>query len=214
MRKAVIAIILLIVTGVGAYFGYDFYKQKKLEDEINSNKWSVEEMGNLNLVEMTIDNDSLFTDALYALLTKKLEDGDLPASLELKINDSSTDLSSLEKILIRISNKNYMVSDSLTIEKKEPHSLYGKLRLNIAKIDSTNTDKSELIHFIENLYTLENIEISIKPYLKKYEVGWINADIPEARVLERPLPETCIEEFPSVDSEVEEANADTVVEIL
>ena len=107
-----------------------------------------------------------------------------------------------------------MVSDSLTIEKKEPHSLYGKLRLNIAKIDSTNTDKSELIHFIENLYTLENIEISIKPYLKKYEVGWINADIPEARVLERPLPETCIEEFPSADSEVEEANADTVVEIL
>lgn len=214
MKKAFIAITLLIVTGVGAYFGYDLYKQKKLEDEINSNKWTVEEMGNLNLVEMTIDNDSLFTDALYALLTKKLEDGDLPASLEFKINDSSTELSSLEKILIRISDKNYIVSDSLIIEKKEPHSLYGKLKLNIAKIDSTNSDKSGLIHFIENLYTLENIEISIKPYLKKYEVGWINAEIPEARVLERPLPETSIEEFPSADSEVEEANADTVVEIL
>ena len=99
-------------------------------------------MGNFKLVEMAIDNDSLFTDALYALLEKKIDDGNLQASLKIKISDTSIDLKNLKKMLIKISNGTVEVSDSLKIIKREPHTILCRLDFNVATTDSTENAKS------------------------------------------------------------------------
>lgn len=193
MKKAIIAIILLLSLGTGGYFGYRYYENKKMVDEINSNIWTVNEMSNLKLVEMTIDNDSLFTEALYALLEKKLEDRNLQASIDFKIKDTSIDLNKLKKMLIKISNGTIEVSDSLIIDKREPHNISGKLAFNAGELDTTGIDKAKVLQLLEDLYTRNNIEVSIHPFFNERETSWIKTSIPAAQTLVRPAVETTTE---------------------
>lgn len=204
MKKAIIAIVLLLILGAGGYFGYRYYENKKIVDEINSNVWSVEEINNIKMVEMTIDNDSLFTDALYALLEKKIEDRNLQTSLDIKIKDTSIDLNKLKKMLIKISNGTTEVSDSLIITKKAPHTIFGRLVFNAGDLDTTETGKSNVVQLLEDLYTRHNLEVSIHPYFSKLETNWIKTSIPEAKTLERPVIDTVIETNEHTDSSTTE----------
>lgn len=204
MKKAIIAITLLLLSGVGGFFGYRYYQDKKMVDMINSNVWTVNEMSNLKLVEMTIDNDSLFTDALYALLEKKVEDKNLQASIDIKIKDTSIDLNKLKKMLIKISNGTTEVSDSLIITKKAPHTIIGRLEFNAGEIDTTENGRTNVIQLLEDLYTRNNLQVSIHPYFNQRETSWIKISIPEAKTLVRPVVETPIETNRQTDSSTTE----------
>ena len=208
MKKAIIAITLLLAIAAGAFFGYRFYEDKKIADSYNANTWTVEEMGNFKLVEMAIDNDSLFTDALYALLEKKIDDGNLQASLKIKISDTSIDLKNLKKMLIKISNGTVEVSDSLKIIKREPHTILCRLDFNVATTDSTENRKTNILQLIENLYTRENLDVSVHPFFDKHETDWVKAPIPEPQELAKPVyepepTEVTTDEAPAEDAEVE-----------
>lgn len=175
MKKAVIAIIILLVCAGGIFALYKYLDQQHKNSNTSTTgqeKWQVEEFGKLNIAGMTIDNDSLLTEALEALLTQKIQDKKLDGSIDLTISNTVADLEDLTCILIRITNGDISLQDSLhAVNEKGAHEVHGTLKIASANLDSTK-QAEEILDFLKDLYKKEDLKVSINPQFGEDSEEW------------------------------------------
>lgn len=189
MKKALFAVVLLLLCAGGGYGVYHYMKHKEEVKNIQANKWTIERMDKMSLQGIAIDNDSLITNALDALLTKKIQDKELNGTLLLTLCSSDIDFSAIKNLSIKISNNATSITDTLQLSPTANKKADCELTLTSENIAA---DKAEtVLQFIEDIYTRNNITIEVKPDFGNGYTEWTGVSVPSYRPINR------IEDIPS-----------------
>ncbi|MCQ2192646.1 MAG: hypothetical protein MJZ23_07305 [Paludibacteraceae bacterium] len=173
MKKIIISIVLLFSVCGSAFGIYNYIKNMKELEALRSSTWTVDEVKDMTVQGMTIDNDSLMTDALTALIIRKIENGNADCSLGMKISDSQIDMGNLKTLMVRISNGDLSITDTLGNTEIDGHSISGSLHFTGEEILKVSTQSEETLQYILSLCKKEELKIEVNPDFGNGETEWL-----------------------------------------
>ena len=175
MKKIIIAVIIALAGiggGIYLYIGHQ-KKQAAAAEARQPNQWKIESIGNYQVLSVPIDNDSAFTDALTAMIAEKMGEEKVPVSMEVRLSDTKTDLTTLAHIGFRLTFANgSSISDTLTISQKDSHHATGLFCFDAAKIQNSKNMETSIAD-LKQIYTRSGIKCAISPEIEEGDTLWV-----------------------------------------